>query len=306
MHILSARQFDLQTIGRIFDRAAFMERVLSKGGTRDYEGKILALLFFGPSMRTRFSFEAAMLRLGGRTISTDNASVFSSEITGSSIEDTVRAVESLCDAIVIRHNEVGASLAASKISEVPIINGGETSGEHPTQALLDLYTIYKERGHLEGLKVAFVGDILNGRTIKSLAYFLAKYARTVIYFVNPPLFGPDNSTLLYLDRMNTSYFLLNSLKDIPDDTDVIYVTRLHKELFQDRVDDYYKYLRELTLSQELMKRFNKAPTVMHPLPRGPELPREIDALSNAAYFRQNKNGLPIRMALLSMLYDGDL
>jgi len=169
-HVIEAQQFTLPLIHELFQTADQMEKILERGGTLDYQNKIMASLFYAPSTRTRFSFESAMYRLGGKVISTEQAHLFSSVIGGETLEDTIRVVSNFCDVIVLRHTEVGAAKRASLVSSVPVINDGDgKGGQHPTQALLDLYTIYKELGYIDGLKIAFVGALEQGRTVRSTA-----------------------------------------------------------------------------------------------------------------------------------------
>jgi aspartate carbamoyltransferase catalytic subunit len=186
-HVIEAQQFDTPTLLHLFDTATEMEQVVARGGTSNFQQRIMATLFYEPSTRTRFSFEAAMQRLGGQVISTENAAEFSSVAKGETLEDTIQILNGYVDVIVIRHHEVGAAKRAAAVSRVPIINAGDGAGQHPTQALLDLYTIRKEIGAIDGLKIAMVGDLAQGRTVRSLAYLLSKFQDIRIYFVAPPL-----------------------------------------------------------------------------------------------------------------------
>src|SRR5579883_3421078 len=174
-HVIEAQQFDLPTISKLFEVAAEMENLVARGGSDDFRSRLMATLFYEPSKRTRFSFEAAMHRLGGRVISTENAAEFSSVAKGETLEDTVRIMNGYADVIVLRHSEVGAARRAAEASRVPVINAGDGVGQHPTQALLDLYTIQKEIGGINGLSIAMVGDLAQGRTVRSLAYLLGKF-----------------------------------------------------------------------------------------------------------------------------------
>jgi len=186
-HVVEAQQFDVSTISRLIQTTQDMEKVVSGGGTSQFRGRIMATLFYEPSTRTRFSFEAAMHRLGGSVVSTENAAEFSSVAKGETLEDTVRILNGYADVLVIRHYEVGSAKRAASVSRIPVINAGDGAGQHPTQALLDLYTIHKEIGSIEGLRIAMVGDLAQGRTVRSLAYLLSKYQDVRIYFVAPPL-----------------------------------------------------------------------------------------------------------------------
>ena len=213
----------------LFDRSRLMERIVARGGTLDYQHKILASLFYKPSTRTRFCFEAAMLRLGGRVLSTEHAQAFSSEIEGEQVEDSIRIIGAYCDAIVIRHHEAGGATRAAKVSPVPIINAGDgDGGQHPTQALLDLYTIYRERP-IDGLSVAFIGELDRGRTVRSLAYLLAKFERMKIFFVSPPEMQMKPDILHYLDRHGVRYELESEIDRVVGEVDVVYQTRIRPE-----------------------------------------------------------------------------
>jgi aspartate carbamoyltransferase catalytic subunit len=206
-HVVESQQFTVPLLMELFDRSRGMERVVARGGTLDYQDRIMATLFYEPSTRTRFSFEAAMHRLGGRVLSTEQAKSFSSEIEGEQVEDSIRIIGSYADVIVIRHHEVGGAERAARVSPVPVINAGDgNGGQHPTQALLDLYTIYRERP-LDGLSVAFIGELDRGRTARSLAYLLAKFDRVKVFFVSPPELQMKPDILQYLDQHGVSYEL---------------------------------------------------------------------------------------------------
>ena len=225
-HVVESQQFTVPLLMELFDRSRLMERIVARGGTLDYQNKILASLFYKPSTRTRFCFEAAMLRLGGRVLSTEHAQAFSSEIEGEQVEDSIRIIGAYCDAIVIRHHEAGGASRAAKVSPVPIINAGDgDGGQHPTQALLDLYTIYRERP-IDGLSVAFIGELDRGRTVRSLAYLLAKFDRVKIFFVSPPTMQMKPDILHYLDRHSVRYELESDIDRVVGEVDVVYQTRI--------------------------------------------------------------------------------
>src|SRR5271157_6142991 len=185
-HVIEAQQFNPPVLHFLFNTALEMESVVTHGGTMEFNKRIMAALFYEPSTRTRFSFETAMHRLGGRVISTENAAEFSSVAKGETLEDTVQILNGYADVIVIRHYEVGAAKRAAAISKAPVINAGDGAGQHPTQALLDLYTIRKEIGSIDDLRIAMVGDLAQGRTVRSLTYLLSKFQNIRIYFVAPP------------------------------------------------------------------------------------------------------------------------
>lgn len=299
-HIIESQQFTLPKIKELFERTELMKKIVARGGTQDYSNKIMANLFYKPSTRTSFSFASAMYRLGGKVLSTEHASEFSSEIQGEVIEDTIRIIGNYCDAIVLRHLEEGGAKRAAAVSEVPIINAGDGSGgQHPTQALLDLYTIYHECKTLDGLSVAFIGALDNGRTVRSLAYLLSKYDRIKLYFVAPDEIQIKPDILEYLDKRNVSYELTKSTKGIFKKVDVVYQTRLDKDRLKSQNIDLSPY----NIDMQVLQVMKYDAIIMHPLPRSVEINHEVDKDPRAAYFRQTQNGLYVRMALLSMLFD---
>jgi len=199
-HVIESQQFTVPVLMEFFDRSRRMERIVARGGTLDYQNKIMATLFYEPSTRTRICFEAAMHRLGGRVCSTEEAKAFSSEVEGEQLEDTIRILSDYTDVIVLRHSEKGGAARAAAVSKVPVINAGDGSGgQHPTQALLDLYTIFRERRTVDGLSIAMVGELDRGRTVRSLAYLLSKFERVKIFFVSPPEVQMKRDILDYLD-----------------------------------------------------------------------------------------------------------
>ncbi len=294
-HVVESQQFTVPLLMELFDRARLMERVVQRGGTLDYQNRILASLFYEPSTRTRFSFEAAMHRLGGRVLSTEHARSFSSEIEGEQVEDSIRIIGSYCDVIVIRHHEAGGAVRAAKVSPVPVINAGDgAGGQHPTQALLDLYTIYRERP-LDGLSVAFIGDLEGGRTVRSLAYLLAKFERVKVFLVSPPELAMKPDILHYLDRHNVRYEVETNIDRVLGEVDVIYQTRIRPE----RVHGAHRY----GINSTMLQRMRPDAMILHPLPRTVELDKTVDDDPRAFYFRQAANGLYVRMALLTMLWE---
>jgi aspartate carbamoyltransferase catalytic subunit len=262
----------------------------------------MASLFYEPSTRTRFSFESAMLRLGGKIMSTEHAQDFSSVSYGESLEDTIHVVGNYADVIVLRHNQVGGVKRAAEVSSVPIINAGDgKGGQHPTQALLDLYTIYKEIKTIDGVKIALVGNLLDGRTVRSLAYLLGKYERVKIYFVAPPTLQMKQDILDYLNRHNVWYTLESDFKKILPEVDVVYMTRIEEQkLSAASIEGPFK---RYFIDEEVMRLMRSNAILMHPLPRLNEISPIVDTDSRAAYFRQTKNGVLIRMALLVSVLD---
>ncbi|MFC1756484.1 aspartate carbamoyltransferase [Patescibacteria group bacterium] len=224
--VIKAQQFDKKTIEKIFETANHMESVFAE---KMLEGKIMATLFYEPSTRTRLSFESAMTRLGGRVIGTENAGEFSSKAKGESLEDSIRVISSYADVIILRYHKKGGAERAQKFSSVPIINAGDGPGQHPTQALLDLYTVKKCFGKIEKLKIALIGDLKNGRTVRSLCYFLAKhYSDNHIYFVSPKQTQMKKDIKNYLDKNNVKWEEKDNLKSIVSEVDVFYQTRVQE------------------------------------------------------------------------------
>jgi aspartate carbamoyltransferase catalytic subunit len=301
-HVIESQQFTLPLIHEVFQVADQMEKILERGGTLDYQNKIMASLFYAPSTRTRFSFESAMYRLGGKVITTEQAHMFSSVIGGETLEDTIRVVSNFADVIVLRHTEIGAAKRASLVSKVPIINAGDgKGGQHPTQALLDLYTIYKELGYIDGLKVAFVGDLEQGRTVRSLAYLLGKFERVMLYFIAPDFLQIKEDIQDYLTRHNVWFTLENDLNKVISEVDVVYVTRIEKERFGDKIELYEKTVKNYFIDKDVLQKLKQKAIIMHPLPRLNEISIEVDDDPRAVYFKQTRNGLLVRMALLTMV-----
>src|SRR5437868_6405690 len=232
-HVVESQQFTVPLLMELFNRSRGMERVVARGGTLDYQNKILATLFYEPSTRTRFSFEAAMHRLGGRVLSTEHARAFSSEIEAEQVEDSIRIIGSYADVIVIRHHEAGGAGRAAEVSPVPVINAGDgEGGQHPTQALLDLYAIYRERP-LDGLSVAIIGELDRGRTARSLAYLLSKFERVKIFFVSPPELQMKPDILDHLDEHGVRYEVESDINRVIGEVDVLYLTRIKPERLPD-------------------------------------------------------------------------
>lgn len=299
-HVVESQQFTVPLLMELFDRSRGMERVVARGGSLDYQNRIMATLFYAPSTRTRFSFEAAMHRLGGRVLSTEQARVFSSEVEGEQVEDSIRIIGSYTDVIVIRHHEEGGARRAAEVSPVPVINAGDgMGGQHPTQALLDLYTIYRERP-LDGLSVAIVGELDRGRTARSLAYLLAKFDRVKIFFVSPPELQMKPDILEYLDQHGIRYEVESDLEQVVREVDVVYQTRIRPERMVD-THPAPKYV----IDSAVVSRMKPDTMILHPLPRTVELDRTVDSDPRALYFRQAINGLYVRMALLTMLLERD-
>jgi aspartate carbamoyltransferase catalytic subunit len=298
-HVLESQQFTRALLDDLFSRTDEIKRNPAAFAQK-CDGRVMAALFYEPSTRTRLSFEAAMLRLGGRTIGTDNAREFSSAAKGETLEDTIRIVSGYADVIVLRHFEEGAARRAAAVADVPIVNAGDGPGQHPTQALLDLYTIRSELGRLDGLNVAMVGDLANGRTARSLAYLLSKYRDTTLWFTAPAGVRMRDDIKAHLDEHGIRWRETDDLDSALAAADVVYQTRIQKERFED-VAAYNAIKGQYRIDGAAMQKLPLQSIVMHPLPRVDEIAPEVDEDPRAAYFRQARNGLQVRMALLQMV-----
>lgn len=296
-HIIESQQFDIAFIAELFQRA---EQYSIEGKVRDMAGFTMASLFYEPSTRTRFSFESAMYRLGGNVITTENAREFSSLAKGESLEDTIRIISGYVDLIVMRHNEIGAARRAADVSTVPIINGGDGAGQHPTQALLDLFTLHRKFNRLEGLKVAMVGDLRYGRTVRSLAYLLAKFKGVELIFVAPKVSQMHEDIKEYLDRQEISWREESDLDSVLPEVDSVYMTRIQKERFHDQ-EEFEQANDAYRLTPENVSKMSPEAIILHPLPRVGEIDPAVDADPRAAYFEQARNGVWIRMAIIQSL-----
>ena len=295
-HVVSAHQFDRDLLEQVVARATALDGVRD----RRLDGRIMATLFYEPSTRTRLSFESAMVRLGGSVIGTEAAREFSSAIKGETLEDTIRMVEAYADVIVLRHDEAGAAARAAAVAGVPIVNAGDGPGEHPTQALLDLFTIHRELGRVDGLHVVLCGDLRYGRTARSLALLLTLYDGVRMSFVAPRVVQMEPDILALLGDRGVPYAVTDNLLAAVTDCDVVYQTRIQKERFTDP-SEFGRARGDTRIDARLMERLPERAIVMHPLPRVDEIDPEVDSDPRAAYFRQARNGVAVRMALLEML-----
>ena len=306
--VIRAQQFDGETLENVFSIAKKMEKLDIIGYREVLRGKLMATLFYEPSTRTRLSFEAAMKKLGGEVIGTENAHEFSSAAKGESLEDSVRVISGYADVIVLRYDKEGGAERAEKFSNVPVINAGDGPGQHPTQALLDLYTIQKNFKEISGLKIALVGDLANGRTVRSLCYFLAKhYPKNEIFFASPELVRMRDDIKEYMDKYGIRWQEVGSLRDILPKMDVIYQTRVQKERFKDRPELFEQVVKEsdgFVIDKGCLELMKKDAIIMHPLPRLNEISYAVDNDPRAFYFQQAKNGLYVRMALIKMILAG--
>lgn len=296
-NIISIRDFKKNDIEYILNLAEEMEPIArSEKVCHKKDGKLLGVMFYEPSTRTRLSFETAMKRLGGDVIGF-NQKQGTSVQKGEVLYDTAQIISQYADAIVLRHDMAGAARFISQNVEVPVINAGDGPGQHPTQTLLDLYTIKSKFGELNNLKIAIVGDLKYGRTVHSLVYALAMFNVEIIFIAPAELQMPPE-ILEDLNRLNCKYTIESTLLDKIDDVDVIYMTRIQKERFPDP-KEYQKVKGKYTLNAKNMQNTNAI--LMHPLPRVDEIAFDVDKLDNAMYFKQAFNGVPVRMALLDSI-----
>lgn len=297
-HIISIKQFTREELNYILQVANKMERFYQKGSDL-LKGKILATLFFEPSTRTRLSFTSAMYKLGGQVISLSNPEM-SSISKGENLSDTISVVQHYADVIVLRHKLEGSAKLMSEISQVPILNGGSGTKEHPTQAMLDLLTIHNEmNGKLDGLRVALCGDLKYGRTVKSLAYALSHYD-IEINFVSPTSLRMRNEVITDLKNLNVSINEYADLSEIINEMDVVYATRIQKERFPDPAD-YAKVKGTYRITLDMLNNVKDNLIIMHPLPRVEEIEYEVDKTKHARYFKQSYYGVLLRMALLALV-----
>jgi aspartate carbamoyltransferase catalytic subunit len=297
--ILHGNQFSKKDISTIIKNASYFEKELKKKKTlKPLKGKILATLFFEPSTRTRLSFEAAMQRLGGGVISM--GSVESSSVAkGETLTDTVRTVAQYADVIVVRHPRLGSAKEAADATPIPVINAGDGAGQHPTQALLDIYTIHKELGSLKNLTISLVGDLKNGRTVHALVELLSLF-QSKLYFVSPGLLRMPEEITANLKGKGMKIVETEDMMEAANSSDLVYMTRVQKERFSD-LSEYERVKGGLIIDGEFLKRLKKKITILHPLPRVDEIHPDVDSYPGAAYFRQVRNGVFVRMALLGMV-----
>ncbi len=293
-HIIESQQFDTGFLAELF---ACAEDLLQEGRRNAIPGMTLATLFYEPSTRTRLSFESAMNRLGGNVVTTENAREFSSLAKGESLEDSIRVVSGYVDLIVLRHYEIGAAKRAAEISSVPVLNAGDGAGQHPTQALLDLFTLHRKFRRLDGLRVAMVGDLRYGRTVRSLSYLLAKYSDVELVFVAPDVCQMQDDIKDYLARNGVAWREEADLDAVLPQVDCTYMTRIQKERFMD-ASEFEAANDKYRLTSENVALMRPDAIIMHPLPRVHEIDVSVDENPRAAYFEQARNGLWIRMALI--------
>jgi len=298
-HIISMRDFSRAEIDAILKKAEELEPFAKHKKSNLLAGKILALLFYEPSTRTRLSFETAMKRMGGETINMISPEA-SSASKGETLADTIRVVSEYADVIVLRHFKEGSARMAAEVSSVPVINAGDGAGHHPTQTLLDLYTIKRE-SHLKNLDIALIGDLKYGRTAHSLAYALSLYGAN-ISLVSPETLRMPDEVKSDLRKKGVNVSETTKLEDVIHHADVLYVTRIQKERFPDP-GEYQKVAGTYRISAELLKDAKDDMIIMHPLPRVDEIDVDVDATKHARYFQQAFYGIPVRMAVLSLVLE---
>ncbi len=315
-HIVDTRQMkDRRFLEGLFQRADLMkDAVVNNRPVRKHEGRIVASFFYQPSTRTKMTFDAATKRLGADVVGTENAKEFSSAFKGETLEHSLLAVQECFDLVVMRHDKNGAAKRAAAILKVPFVNAGDGTNQHPTQALLDLYTIREFFGRVDGLKIAFVGDISQGRTIKSLAYLLAQLDGNELYFVAPKELGLPEDMRDHLKEKSVVFHETSDMDPVIPIVDVLYVTRLQWEYVMDEAQKnlLMENYRRFQITAAIADKMKENSIIMHPLPINteksdgwPEITPEVDSHARAHYFRQSNNGLYVRMALLDILLTGE-
>jgi len=300
--ILNAAQFSREEIDVVMETAAYYEKKVKDGVVlKDMEGKVMASLFFEPSTRTRLSFETGMSRLGGSVITVAESAKLqtSSAAKGETLFDAIKVVDLYADVIVVRSPQKGSADEAAAAAENPVLNSGDGAGEHPTQALLDIYTILKERGDLKGLTVTLLGDLKHGRTVHSLIRMLSHYGCKII-LVAPEKLRMPAEIVADVEKLGVEVKQTDNLSEAAAVSDVLYVTRIQKERFENEAE-YDQVKDDFIVEGNLLKTAKEGIIIMHPLPRVNEITVDVDDYAGAAYFRQAGNGVPVRMALLALV-----
>lgn len=303
-HVVTIKDFTVDEMESIFELADEMIPI-AEGEKKDDDlyGKLLTTLFYEPSTRTRLSFEGAMKRLGGRCIGFAKPGTSSAK-KGETLADTIRVAAGYADVIVLRHHHEGAARLASKFSDVPVINAGDGAGHHPTQTLLDLFTIKEEKKKISGNHIGIAGDLKYGRTVHSLTNALAMYD-TELSFISPPSLKMPKEILKELDKKDIPHHEVDYIEEVLEELDVLYMTRIQKERFPSS-KDYEEVTRSFHLEKDMLERESVKDdmVILHPLPRVDEISADVDETPHAKYFQQAANGIPIRMALLKLLTEG--
>ncbi len=298
--IISITDFDREDLQELFERAYRLER-FSRSKLDVLKDKVMALAFFEPSTRTRMSFETAMKRLGGSTIGFTSEEA-TSIAKGETLGDTIRMLDAYSDIIVIRHRLEGAAKYAAEIASVPVINAGDGKQHHPTQAMIDLYTIWRLKGTIDGLVYGVLGDLKYARTTASFTLALGLFKPKVIYLISHPLLRMRESVKEYLRSKGIKFVEVENLDDVIEELDVLYVVRIQKERFPDP-SEYEKVKGSYMVTLKTLAKAKKDLIILHPLPRVDEIDRRIDQTPHAAYFKQAAWGVPVRMALLTLIFD---
>lgn len=293
--LLDCTEFTKESLNELLDLASKIKKN-PENYSEELKNKVIAVMFFEPSTRTRMSFEAAIQRLGGKMIVTENGKDNSSAKKGEALEDTIRVLDKYVDAIVMRHSRDDSAIVADKVSRVPVINAGSGKSEHPTQALLDVFTINSNRGSLDGTKLAILGDLKYGRTTHSLIQLISLYDNIEIYGLSKKEFMLPQKYIDFLNSKGINYKVCNSFEELPRDLDVLYHTRIQSERFE---GDFGK--EEYIINKKVLDTFSKNTFVLHPLPRNEEISFDIDDDPRAKYFEQAENGMYIRMAILKTI-----
>lgn len=295
--MISARDFNRVDLEELFEMAKYMEKY-AKSRVEFLKGKIMAVAFFEPSTRTRLSFEVAMKRLGGDVIGFWGAEGTSVE-KGETLADTIRMLDAYSDIIVIRHKYEGAAKLAAEVAESPVINAGDGAYNHPTQAMLDVYTIWREFGTVDGLNIGLLGDLRHARTINSLLEILTNF-KVRVYLISPELLRPRVETINYIQSRGLMLSFHTNIEEVIHELDVVYVVRIQKERFIDPLE-YERIKGSYKITLDTLKNVKKNLIILHPLPRVDEIDHRVDSTPYAKYFRQAAFGVPLRMALLYLI-----
>ena len=293
--LLDCKEFTKESLLKLYELTSKI-KANPENYTEELKNKVIAVMFFEPSTRTRMSFEAAIQRLGAKMIVTDNGKSSSSSTKGETLEDTIRVLDKYADAIIMRHSRDDAAIVADKVSRVPIINAGSGKAEHPTQALLDVFTIMSKRGSVDGTKLAILGDLKYGRTTHSLIQLISLFSNIEIYGLSKEAFELPEQYVSFMNEKGISYKVCKSFDELPKDIDVLYHTRIQSERFD---GDFGK--EEYIINKEVLNKFSENTIVLHPLPRNNEISEDIDDDPRAMYFEQAENGMYIRMAILKTI-----
>jgi len=295
--VISVRDFTRSDLEELFETARYMEKY-AKGRLDVMRGKIMAVAFFEPSTRTRLSFEVAMKRLGGDVIGFWGAEGTSVE-KGETLADTIRMLDAYSDVIVIRHRYEGAAKLAAEVAESPVINGGDGAFNHPTQAMLDVYTIWREFGYVDGLNIGLLGDLRHARTVNSLLEILTNF-NVKVHLISPEYLRPRAETIDYVQSKGLKLSFYTNVEEVIEELDVMYVVRIQKERFIDPLE-YEKVKGSYRVTLDMLRKAKKTLVILHPLPRVDEIDPKVDATSHAKYFRQAALGVPLRMALIYLI-----